>query len=1065
MIKGIQPSFPLQILITSRKLSDMQHLIRSLEPSISVTAMGIDAEDSIGDIESYIRNRTRDRPINTFDGEEDLVGILLRRSNACFLWVRLVLDELEQVYSKESVLEVLHQIPDGMIPYYERTTKVMAEKKREKHIAKAVLVWVVASSRKLFISELSHALKLDINAVLPSARSAVEGLCGQLVSVDHNTGLVDLVHPTVREFLLSEAASEFRISKTRAHERIALTCLQLLCSSELQPPRSQRQLSSQSVRKNEQSPLLDYVITQFSEHVCLASSETDELLLSLDRFFGTTVLSWIDRVARKGDLHPLARVSRNLKSYLNRRAKYRSPLNTQVQNLESWSMDLSRIATKFGAALLENPASIYFLIPPLCPSTSAIHQRFAKRPDGLVILGDIGDAWDDCIASVAFDKDSTAAAVSCGERTVAVGMESGEIELYDQRSYQKVELVRGKSPVDLVHLTDNFIVACTTKAIILMDKTGKIIWQTRLRFRCIILTSTPEAVVAVSQHGHVLKWDISSGSLLEDQVFTYRSPDDEAEITTQIKAPHVATLSPDVELLALGYRWGTVCMWEVSSGDLICWARDDENRLVSVLIFNPNPNINLLLVIFRDHELALYDTWSGGLVASQTSSSSVGVLSASCSPDGRTLATIDPHGVLQVWDFESLNLLYHISTPSTSFRILNFTSDGTAVVDITDSGMSVWSPDALVRKNNEEDQSMSEDAINLPPVEGEYEIQRTSRISALCAHPLLPIAFAGKQDGQVSAFSTKTGRQIEVLHIHDHAAGIIELSASKNNLLASRDINNVVQVWDLGPGQLSTLHSRSVIFRMKFPVQIAQVCFTDDGEHLLISSEAVDSIFHLRDGHVVGSLHFQPGERSVWRWLPANTNPGQKDELFLLKDKTLLRYNVQEFPSESGHPSVQLLLTVEDGIELKAIASAAVMPSTRILIVDIRHTSGFTSSSTTFLFDLKAADMPQPTENQMQISQMRLGFTKICKDFIGVTQRAETITFIHQNSWICSIEARSLLQGRFNQHFFIPTEYVSARNQVLPVRTVDSGIIFCLNRGLAIVKNGLNFRDTRDIVD
>lgn len=1043
----------------------MQLLIRSLEPSISVTTLGIDAEDSIGDIESYIHNRTRDRPISTLDGQEDLADILLRRSNACFLWVRLVLDELEQVYSKESVLEVLHQIPDGMIPYYERTIKVMAERKREKHIAKAVLVWVVASSRKLIISELSHALKLDINAVLPSARNAVEGLCGQLVSVDNDTGIVDLVHPTVREFLLSEAAAEFSISKTRAHERIALTCLQLLCSPELQPPRSQRQLSSQSVKKTEQSPLLDYAITQFSEHVCLASSETDELLLSLDRFFSTTVLSWIDRVARKGDLHPLVRVSRNLKSYLNRRAKYRSPLNTQVQNLENWSTDLSRIATKFGAALLETPASIYFLIPPLCPSTSAIYQRFAKRPDGLVVIGDIGDAWDDCIASVTFDKDSIAAAVSCGERTIAVGMESGEIELYDQRSYQKVELIRGKNPVDLVHLTDHHIVACTTKAIILMDKTGNTIWKTRLRFRCIILTSTPEAVIAVSQHGHVLKWDISNGALLEDQVFTYRSPDDEAEITTKVKAPHVATLSPDMELLALGYRWGTVCMWEVSSGDLICWARDDENRLVSVLMFNPNPNINLLLVIFRDHELALYDTWSGALVTSQASSSSVGVLSASCSPDGRTLATIDPHGVLQIWDFESLNLLYHISTPSTSFRILNFTSDGAAVVDITDSGMSVWSPDALIRKNNEEDQSMSEDAINLPPIEGEYEMQRTSRISALCAHPLLSIAFAGKQDGQVSAFSTKTGRQIEVLYIHDHAAGITEISASKNNLLASRDINGVVQVWDLGSGQLSTMSSRSVVFQMKFSAQIVQVCFTDDGEHLLISSETVDSVFNVRDGRCVGSLHFNPGERKIWRWLPANTSPGQKDELFLLKDRALLRYDVQNFPSEASHQKVQLCFAVEEGSELTAIASAAIIPSTDTLIVDIRHTSGFTSTSTTFLFYMKAAAIPHSSENHLQITQMSSGLTKICKDFIGVTQRAETITFIHQNSWICSIEARSLSQGRFNQHFFVPAEYISARHQVLPVRTVDNGIIFCLNRGLAMVKNGLNFRDTRDLVN
>lgn len=1062
LIKGIQPSFPLQIFITSRKLSDMQHLIRSLEPSMLVNTIGIETEDSIGDIESYIQYRTRDRPISTIEGQEDLVDILLRRSNACFLWVRLVLDELEQVYSNESVLEVLHNIPEGMIPYYERTIGSMAEKKREKHIAKAVLLWVVASSRKLVISELSHALKLDINAVLPSARSAVEGLCGQLVSVDHSNGLVDLVHPTVREFLLSEAAAEFSLSRPRAHERIALTCLQLLCSPELQPPRSQRQLSSQSVRKKESSPLLDYAITQFSEHVCMASSETDELLLSLDRFFRTTVLSWIEKIARKGDLHPLIRVSRNLKSYLNRRAKYRSPLNIQVQNLESWSTDLSRITTKFGTALLENPGSIYFLIPPLCPSTSAIYQRFAKRPDGLMVVGDIENAWDDCVASITFSKDTIAAAVSCGERTIAVGMESGEIELYDQRSYQKVGLIQGKHPVDLVHLTDNCIVACTTKAIILMDRSGNIAWQTRLRFRCILLTSTPEAIIAVSQHGHVLKWDISTGSLLEDQVFTYRSPDDETEVITQIKAPHVATLSPDVELLALGYRWGTVCMWEVSSGALICWARDDENRLVSVLMFNPNPSINLLLVIFRDHELALYDTWSGGLVTSQASPSCVGVLSATCSLDGRTLATMDPQGILQIWDFESLNLLYHVSTPSTSFRILNFTSDGTGVVDIIDSGMSVWSPAALVRKTNEEDQSVSEDAINLPPIEGEYEMQRTSRISALCAHPLLPLVFAGKQDGQVSVFSTRTGEQMAGLYVHDHSASIMEISVSKSNILASRDIDGVVQVWHLGSGQLSTLDFRSMIFQVKLSAQVIQICFTGLEDHLLISAETVDKLFHIRDGQCVGSLHFAPGERRIWRWFPATTS-GQKDELFLLRDKILLKYDVPNFSSEVGRSKVQLCFNVEDGTELTAIAGAAIIPNTQTLAVDVRHSSGFISSSTMFLFEIKDTDILKPSENQLQISSTSLELSKICKYLIGINERAQTVTFLHQNSWICSIEAGNLSKGRFSQHFFVPTEYISARNQVLPVRTVENGIVFCLNGGLAIVKNGFNFRDIREV--
>lgn len=277
---------------------------------MSVVPIEIPVDNSMHDIECYIQSRMENLPLTKDSDKTELAKNILSRSNACFLWVRLVLDELEHVYSTVSILRVLQGIPEGMVPYYERTIKAMAKNKREKHIAKAVLLWVVGSSRKMSIAELSQALQLDIKEELPAAKSAVEGLCGQLVSVHRDSNLVDIVHPTVREFLLSDAAGEFRISKPLAHERIGLTCLGLLSSREMQPARGRR-FGTQS--RPAGSPLLDYAITQFSEHIHGASSENDTILLSVDFFFKTNVLSWIERVALKGDLHCLIRASKNLK--------------------------------------------------------------------------------------------------------------------------------------------------------------------------------------------------------------------------------------------------------------------------------------------------------------------------------------------------------------------------------------------------------------------------------------------------------------------------------------------------------------------------------------------------------------------------------------------------------------------------------------------------------------------------------------------------------------------------------------------------------------------------------
>lgn len=71
------------------------------------------------------------------------------------------------------------------------------------------------------------------------------------------------------------------------------------------------------------------------------------------------------------------------------------------------------------------------------------------------------------------------------------------------------------------------------------------------------------------------------------------------------RPPFVAAVSPEDEMIALGYREGTICLWEVQSQELIGFARDEENRCAATLLFNPNPNISMLLVIYLNPGLSL----------------------------------------------------------------------------------------------------------------------------------------------------------------------------------------------------------------------------------------------------------------------------------------------------------------------------------------------------------------------------------------------------------------------------------------------------------------------------
>jgi WD40 repeat protein len=1076
MLKGESPEFPLRIFMTSRVIGDMQRLQRSIESSASLVCIEIPIQASLADIQRYVRSRIDGLPVDSAAEREELANTILRKSNGCFLWVRLVMDELENVYSNESIITVLERIPEGMRSYYERTINTMTAITLDKHIAKAVLMWAATSARRLTTAELSQALKLDINAVLPSAKSAVEGLCGQLVAIDRDTDLIDLIHPTAREFLVSEAAGEFAVSKLLAHERISLACLQLLSSNEMRPPRNKRLLAQ---ARPLASPFLDYALTQFSEHIASASSGNDKLLIAIDHFLRTNALSWIEKLAVKGNLHSLIRASKNLKSYLDRRAKYQSPLNSQVRNIDAWSADLSRLVTRFGEALLQNPSSIYFLVPPLCPSGSALYQQFGKRPDGLAVLGKTSSAWDDCIAHVSFGDDG-AVAVSCGDSLIAVGMAWGDVNLYDHRSCQKQAVIRNKYPIYLVHLMDNGIVSCTSRSITLQDLAGNIIWEQRLRFQCLYLTASDHCIVAVSQHAHLLRWDKSSGALLEDQVFEYRNHDADTQHNGLVsRVPHVVSISPDMEMLALGYRGGAVCLWEITGPEFIDWARDEKGRQAAAVLFNPNPNINLLLVIYTDHSMALFDTWSGTLVHAQDMPQQVGLLSASCSPDGRTLVTTDTLSNMRIWDFESLALLYHVVSHFPGFRILNFSSDGSSIIDVMDSGMRIWSPAVLIRKLTEEDASVSDEAIHLAVTEGEAEPRKGKQIRALSPHPSAPVAVAGKYNGQVVVFSGKGERE---LYSHGQGALITKVAMSQDKI-ASSDVANTVQVWGLTS---SFTEAQAMLFQTHATGVLKQLCFSPNGQYLLVATTTTDCVYRVRDGTLIGSLTFGAHERRMWRWLLLPQGQGSTDQqhFCLLVDGVIRTYESESFPQPvEGAPEAQIQCPLEHHTTPTDYVTACVghyAPGQSVLVVEVRHHSGLVSSSTTFLYDLSGVKCPPPTieppppgASVQAITLPRLcpALSKSCKHFVGFSQELVkgkcSVVFIHQNSWVCSIDlpATKLKEqtgiGHYSQHFFVPNEYLSSNPDVSPVKTADDNVVFCLHGELVSIRNGMRFQETK----
>ena len=121
----------------------------------------------------------------------------------------------------KEIMESIKHIPKSMDRLYaSKISALDAETPEEqKPVLKAVLDWTLCANPTLTVEELEAAVKLDTDSVI-----FVDKMCEMLrnlIVIDHSNK-VRPVHPTARAFLLKPGlASEFAVSSTDAHQRIA----------------------------------------------------------------------------------------------------------------------------------------------------------------------------------------------------------------------------------------------------------------------------------------------------------------------------------------------------------------------------------------------------------------------------------------------------------------------------------------------------------------------------------------------------------------------------------------------------------------------------------------------------------------------------------------------------------------------------------------------------------------------------------------------------------------------------------------------------------------------------
>ncbi|KAG5657886.1 hypothetical protein KAF25_007919 [Fusarium avenaceum] len=196
-----------------------------------------------------------------------------------FLWVNLLLKELQRIRAVEEFQKTLNGFPDDCWGVY---TKVWKEglkglDENDRSDCENVLLLLLGTHRQFELGELDDALGL----IPDSAQFIVSTLCQPLVQVID--GRVQLSHTSVRDFLLNGKIGDIGFSASEPDATLARRCLEFLLRDEY----AQKDRIGQLLRRNlgyggsahdKESGFYEYAARNWNIHLTALSSPDPDLL-------------------------------------------------------------------------------------------------------------------------------------------------------------------------------------------------------------------------------------------------------------------------------------------------------------------------------------------------------------------------------------------------------------------------------------------------------------------------------------------------------------------------------------------------------------------------------------------------------------------------------------------------------------------------------------------------------------------------------------------------------------------------------------------------------------------
>ncbi|KAI0412872.1 ankyrin repeat-containing domain protein [Xylaria grammica] len=227
-IFNLQKTKPLNLFATSRMIPEIEGLFDDSEQ--------LEVRATIDDVHKYLDTRTSRLPTFIRGIRDEIKTEICKAVDGIFLLAQLYVNSLEGKRSIKAVRGALKDLRTGCSAYdtvySSALQRIEDQVKDARELAKQVISWITWSRRPISMTELQHALGIELGSSvldednLPDVDYMVS-VCAGLVTVDHESRVIRLVHYTAQEYL----ERSWKHQAARFEADMSATCITLLSFS------------------------------------------------------------------------------------------------------------------------------------------------------------------------------------------------------------------------------------------------------------------------------------------------------------------------------------------------------------------------------------------------------------------------------------------------------------------------------------------------------------------------------------------------------------------------------------------------------------------------------------------------------------------------------------------------------------------------------------------------------------------------------------------------------------------------------------------------------------------